>query len=98
MIPPTTAAAATRAMIRPLPPPSLVSFLRTTPVRLIFEAAVDLAAGAAAAITGALTRDAAAIAAREILPKRIIVLLIFNFVHHTLASLYKNPDTSSFES
>jgi hypothetical protein len=88
MMPPTTAAAATSATIRPVPPPSLFSFLRTTAVRLTFEAAVDLAAGAAAAITGALTKDAAEIAAREILPKRIIELLIFNFVHNTCHSYY----------
>jgi hypothetical protein len=77
-IPPITAAAARTAMITPLPPPILFSLLRTAPARFTFDTAVALAAGAAAAITGALISDAAAIAANEILPKRIVMLLIFH--------------------
>jgi hypothetical protein len=59
------------------------------------EAPTAFAAGERdSAITGALTSEAAAIAAREILPKRIIELLIVEVRYTSGCSLHA-PDTIS---
>jgi hypothetical protein len=98
-MPPITAAAARTATITPLPPPSLFSVLRTAPTRFTLDAPTALAAGAAAAITGALTKEAAAIAASEILPKRIVMLLIFHSsAGHSGRLIHNENATSTLES
>jgi hypothetical protein len=92
-IPPITAAAARTAIKTPLPPPILFSVLRTAPTRLTFDTETALATGAAAAKTGALTNEAAAIAASEILPKRIVMLLIFHTKCLALPIVYTQKET-----
>jgi hypothetical protein len=97
-IPPTTAAART-ATITPLPPPSLLSSLVLAPTRFTLEAPTAFAAGERdSAITGALTSEAAAIAAREILPKRIIELLIVEVRYTSNNPLRSSAANSSHES
>jgi hypothetical protein len=98
-IPPTTAAAARTATITPLPPPSLLSSLVLAPTRFTLEAPTAFAAGERdSAITGALTSEAAAIAAREILPKRIIELLIVEVRYTSNNPLRSSAANSSHES
>jgi hypothetical protein len=98
-IPPMTAAAAKTATITPLPPPSLLSSLALAPTRFTLEAPTAFAAGERdSAITGALTNEAAAIAAREILPKRIIVLLYYEVRHTSNLSMHYSATSSSMES
>jgi hypothetical protein len=50
------------------------------------------------AITGALTSEAAATAAREILPKRIIMLLIVESALHSKCQWHSGTKLSTFES
>jgi hypothetical protein len=79
----------------PVPPAALLSSLVLAATRFTLEAPTAFAAGERdSAITGALTSEAAAIAARENLPKRIIVLLVVE-VHHTPKRLLHTPDTNS---
>jgi deaminated glutathione amidase len=97
-MPPITATAAIIATITPLPP-CLLSSLVFAPMRFTLEAPTAFAAGERdSAITGALTSEAAATAARENLPKRIFVLL-FCEVHCTRDGLlHKRGGISSNES
>jgi hypothetical protein len=98
-MPPITAAAAKTATITPLPPPSLFSSLVAAPARFTLEVATAFAAGDKDwAITGALTSEAAAIAAREILPKRIIMLLYMQVRCTQKSFWHKSHFRSSFES
>jgi hypothetical protein len=69
------------------------------PTRFTLEAPTAFAAGERdSAITGALTSEAAAIAAREILPKRIMELLIFEVRYTPKTPLHSSAANSSHES